>query len=329
MGYFVPMVVPLATEFLGTGHYTFARQRAFLVTSSGVLVYHCWHDPANPSLVETLSRGAAPQSIAMQPNIITGETDYLYVAFGRAGVAIYDLRQGLSTEPVAVISDVNAIEVSRPNRYLYVIDQGVGVKVYDTLDPSQPQLLATVAIPTARRLGLWGVDLFVAAGNAGLVIVDVAEQAMPKITGALGTMNAVDVSLYAHFQKGNAFAARAYIADPDFGGRIVDLLPTFSQARLLSGIAIDGGAHGLDSYTRYKVATDATPSREHDYLYVAAANDGLMVFDMTEPAHRNFREALYRVKLILGWLYSKLMPSHCLIFSRDGFVFDCYFWRQW
>jgi len=43
------------------------------------------------------------------------------------------------------------------------------------------------------------------------------------------------------------------------------------------------GASGLDTYTRYVVAAGTTPSREHDYLYVAAGSAGLRVYDITVP----------------------------------------------
>jgi hypothetical protein len=39
----------------------------------------------------------------------------------------------------------------------------------------------------------------------------------------------------------------------------------------------------LDAYTAYVPADGGVPSREHDYLYVAAGEAGLHIFDMTDP----------------------------------------------
>ncbi len=40
---------------------------------------------------------------------------------------------------------------------------------------------------------------------------------------------------------------------------------------------------GLDTYTRYVASDGTVPSREHDYLYVAAGAGGLRIFDITQP----------------------------------------------
>ncbi|MEN8163474.1 MAG: IPTL-CTERM sorting domain-containing protein [Acidobacteriota bacterium] len=81
---------------------------------------------------------------------------------------------------------------------------------------------------------------------------------------------------------GTEFAARAYVADPSWGVRVIDLLPEISQARLRRGIELPD-AQGVDTYSRYVPAQGSTPSREHDYLYVAAGASGLHIFDITRP----------------------------------------------
>ena len=88
--------------------------------------------------------------------------------------------------------------------------------------------------------------------------------------------------LYAHFQRGNGFAARAYVADPDFGVRVVSLLPDLESPTLVEGLIL-AGASGLDTYTHYVTASGSVPSREHDYLHVVAGGSGLHVYDITEP----------------------------------------------
>jgi hypothetical protein len=216
------------------------------------------------------------------PNVVTGRADFLYVASGTDGVYIFDVRDALPAPPPMRIPGIDAVDVSRVARYLYVSVRGVGVRIYDTRIPDQPSLVTTVPIPTVERVVPWGIHLFVAAGTAGLAVVDISDHAAPDVVGTLPGINARDVRLYAHQQAGAAFAARAYVADPDYGVRVVDLLPEFSNPRLAGGLPLVG-ASGLDTYTRYVIADGTTPSREHDYLYVAAGSAGLHVFDITAP----------------------------------------------
>ncbi len=161
---------------------------------------------------------------------------------------------------------------------------GVGVQVYDTLNPIEPTLVATIPIQTALRVEHWGIHLFVAAGEEGLFVVDVGNHQSPSIIGSVVGINAAaDLRLYAHHQAGPDFAARAYVADPSFGVRVVDLLPNFSAPTLVSGIPLPSGALGLDTYTRYIEATATTSSLERDFLYVAAGTKGVSVFDISDP----------------------------------------------
>jgi hypothetical protein len=178
-----------------------------------------------------------------------------------------------SVAPISIVNDIDAIDVSRAGRYLYVVVAGVGVNVYDNQDPSAATLVATVPIPTAVRAVPWGIHLFV---------VDIGDHGYPAIAGSVGGISAVDVTLCAHYQSGPAFDVCAYVANPGHGLRIVDLLPDFSEPTLVGTVGLPG-AVGLDTYTRYVSATKTTPSREHDYLYVAAGAAGLHVVDITDP----------------------------------------------
>jgi len=270
------------TMGFGTGNYAIARTNVYTAGSSGVQVFDRDANPDQPLGAGSLQLAGGALAIASLPDVVEGVAKYLYVAQGPAGVAIFDRGPGAAPAPVHTITGVNAIDVSRVARYLYVVDEGVGVRIYDNEDPLTATLVATVPIPTAVRAVPWGIHLFVAAGEQGLVVVDIADHSAPFVAGTLGGMQAVDVRLYAHFQNTRKFAARAYIADPTFGVRIVDLLPEFETPRLVGGIPVVG-ARGLDTYTRYVLATETEPAREHDYLYVAAGDAGLHIFDMTNP----------------------------------------------
>ncbi len=170
----------------------------------------------------------------------------------------------------------------RVARYLYVVDQGVGIKIYDTDTATSATLVGSVAMTDALRVKPFGIHLFVAAGASGLQVINIADHTAPTVVGSVGGIDAQSVHLYAHFQKGPDFAVRAYVADPGYGVRIIDLLPDFDSPQLVGGLPAPG-AVAIDTYTRYLPATATVPSREHDYMYVAAGAGGMHVFDITEP----------------------------------------------
>ncbi|MHC5111728.1 MAG: thrombospondin type 3 repeat-containing protein [Planctomycetota bacterium] len=266
---------------LGSGNYSLARDYAYATAIDGIRVIDRRTDAAMPTLVGTIP---IPNPVAMTStfDVIEGTVDHLYVAAGSLGVAVFDLMGDIPVAPVASIPDINALDVSRAGHFLFVVVEDVGVLIYDIQNPISPQQVAAVPIPTAQRAVPWGIHLFVAAGEAGLVVASIAHHDTPVVVGSLAGVNVVDLRLYAHMQKGSAFAARAYLADPDIGVHVVDLLPDFDEPTLVTTLPL-AGASGLDTYTRYVVADTTTPSREHDYLYVAAGTNGLHIYDVTDP----------------------------------------------
>ncbi len=266
---------------LGSGNYAIARTNAYLATDNGVLVYDRWADPAAPTLVETLSSGPI-FGMSRLANKVEGTSDFLYLAKGTGGVEIYDLTSNMRGGPVATIPGIDAIGIARAARYVNVVVAGEGIRIYDNADPVTTSLVGTVAIPGALSVIEWGIHLLVAAGNSGFYIVDVSNPQQPEIVARLTNINAQAIHPYAHFQKGSSFAVRAYVADPDAGVHVIDLLPDFADAKRVAFLPLPG-AVGLDTYTRYLPTDGVTPSREHDYLYVAAGSSGLQVYDITLP----------------------------------------------
>ncbi|MHC4993143.1 MAG: GC-type dockerin domain-anchored protein, partial [Planctomycetota bacterium] len=266
---------------MGSGHYAIARDRLFTAGPSGITTYDRT-DPGQPAPAGTLPFDGPAHAIAVQPNVVEGTADFLYVARGLAGVDIFDRRPGASDEPIGYIGGVDAIDVCRMGTSICVVDRGFGLRIYENEEPSVANRVCTLPLPGAIRAVPWGIHLLVAAGKEGLKIVNVADEAAPFVEGVVGEIEAVDVEPYAHYQGGSSFAVRAYVADPGFGVQIVDLLPDYDSPTLRKGLPVEG-ARGLDGYTRYVSAKDGEPSREHDYLYVAAGAAGLHVYDITDP----------------------------------------------
>ena len=266
---------------MGSGNYSIARTRVYLATLAHTEAFNRKAGPSAPVHENPLPGSGQTYALATRPNTVEGVADFLFAAEGISGVRVFDRRPGQNTN-ATLVSGVFATDVSRAARYLFVVDSGVGVKIYDNDDPLTATQVSALDLPTAVRAVPFGIHLFVAAGSAGLYIVDTSDHAAPAIIANVGGMNALDVELYTHFQSGPDFAVRAYVADPSFGVHVVDLLPDYDSPQLVAGLALPG-ASGLDAYSRYVDASGAEPSREHDYLYVAAGAAGLQVYDMTLP----------------------------------------------
>ena len=271
-----------STMGFGSGNYTVARERLYTAGGSGVTVYQRNGAAEQPLPTGTLPVVGETHAIASVPHVVEGTAEFLYTAQGANGLAIFDLRENAPVDPVTIIGGIDAIDVARVARYLYVIDAGVGLHIYDNQDPAAASLVSTITMPGAIRVVPWGIHLLVAAGNDGLNIINIADHSNPWIERVIGGMDAIDIRAYAHFQAGSAFASRAYVADPSAGVRIVDLLPDMAVANMIGTLPMTG-AVGLDTYTRWIPATEVEPSREHDYLYVAAGSEGMRIYDISEP----------------------------------------------
>jgi len=288
---------------MGTGNYSLARDYAYITAPDGVRVYDRITDPTSPSLVTTLEV-ANPLGIVTRPDVVEGSADAVYVAAGTDGLIGFDVESGPFTAPVSLVSGINAIDVARVSKYFYIVDDGVGIHVYDSKEgPAvlsdtpvsltshgirHPKFITTIDIPNAQSVLIWGIHLFVAAGQDGMYVVNIGDQRNPVIEAVVPGINAQDIRVYSHYQNGQAFDVRAYVADPDVGVHVIDLLPNLSSPTLLRTVSIPG-AVGLDSYSAWVVGDVETPSFEHDYLYVAAGESGLHIFDMTDP------ETIYEV----------------------------------
>ncbi len=267
---------------LGSGLFSIARNSIYSAGGSGARIYDRYADPDMPVPDGNLLVEDTPLSIASKPDVVEGTADYLYVAQGNSGLLIYDRNDINPDETVMVLPVTDAIDVARGARYLYVVDAGVGVSIYDNDSLETTQLAATVSIPNAQRVVPWGIYLFVPSMNDGLVIVNIADNTAPYIAATVDNIVAADVFVFSHYQIGNDFAVRAYVADPTFGVHVVDLLPDIEFPLLVNSIDT-GGAVAVDVYTRWVLANEVEPSREHDYLYVCERENGLSIYDITNP----------------------------------------------
>ena len=267
---------------MGSGLFQIARDTVFTVGGSGLRSFDRYANPDLPLPLSNLEVFAQPKAVTSKPQVVEGTAEFLFAAMGEAGVAVYDRTAINPDEAIELIGGINAIDVSRDDRYLFVVESGVGLHIYDNQNPLEAQFVSTVVIPDAIRVIPWGIYAFVPAMEGGLAIVNIADYSLPYIAAEVDGIVAADVHLFSHYQIGNNFAVRAYVADPTSGVHLIDLLPDIESPQIVS--SIEGlQAYGVDIYTRWVVATDTEPSREHDYLYVAAGNDGIVIYDIANP----------------------------------------------
>jgi hypothetical protein len=293
---------------LGSGLFQIARDSIFTVGESGIRLFDRYSNPNMPLPLGNLISTGKPEAVTSKPNVVEGTTEYLYVAMGNNGVVAYDRRSTEPDKPILLIEDMEAIDVARDNHYLFVVEEDVGIHIYYNDTPLVATYLSTVEIPQATRIELWGIYAFVSAMEGGLVIINIADYSAPFIAGQVDGIVAADVHLFSHYQIGSDFAVRAYVADPTHGVHIIDLLPEIESPEIV-GYIDELNAHGVDVYTRWVVATETEPSREHDYLYIAAGNDGLIVYDITNPDGVYFVSAIEQTGNIVDLeIVSQLAP---------------------
>jgi hypothetical protein len=271
-----------ATLGLGSGLFQIARDTIFTAGGSGLREFSRYQNPDMPVPMGTLNTPAEPLALVSKPHVVEGTAEFLYAALGTEGVVVYD-RTGIEpNEPVVLVSNVNAIEVNRDDRYLFVVEEAVGVHIYDNQNPLEAIYVSSIDLPNATKVIPWGIYAFVPSMEEGLFIINIADYASPYVAAHLDGITCSNVQPFSHYQIGSGFAVRAYVADPTEGVHIIDLLPDIETPTLVETIT-GFGANDVDVYTRWVIATETEPSREHDYLYVAAAEQGLIVYDITNP----------------------------------------------
>lgn len=214
---------------------------------------------------------------------------------------------GVHFDPVATFeASSSALSVRLSGNTAYLADADIGVHILDVSNPAEPTLLATYDSPGfATELLLAGNRAYLADGDQGLQILDVSQPADPKV---IGTYNpgvfCLDVKVVGN---------RAYLACADFGLHIVDISDPANPVKLGEYLPMSDDwfvwANKLQvvGTTVYlctsflcviDVSDPANPvelSRWDDSFvtdcairdnraYLAAADDGVIVFDVANPA---------------------------------------------
>jgi hypothetical protein len=227
------------------------------------------------------------------------EGQLAYCADGSYGLYIYNVSNPYVETLVGWRNTPgNSTDVLVDGTLAYVADGTAGVQIIDVSTPSNPVILGTYNTPgEPQRLALQGRTLFVADGVGGLQVVDVANPMHPCNVTAVALPYTYDVAPY--------------------GGDLV-----VATASGVYTLRLGSGFTALPLYASYGGGYEYWDVRvQGDIAYVAAGSDGLLTFNVSDPANPVLLD-----QLDIGGVFRKLDVQGHLAFVADygsGFrVFD-------
>ncbi len=145
-------------------------------------------DPFNPQEVERISIPGEARDVVTKRRMA-------FVAAGRGGVRVIDLRTSVEVGHIAMPGEAQAIAI-RDSR-VFVAAGDYGLRIIDISDPTAPVEVASCFLPGASALDV-AVDrtrVFVAGGQGGLRVVDISQPSNPvELDGDL-SIEALSVEL--------------------------------------------------------------------------------------------------------------------------------------
>jgi len=182
--------------------------------------------------------------------------DYVHIAGRSCSLMVYDVSD--KTSPTVVgncyTGSVEGMEVS--GHYLYLAGWNHGLKTLDISDPTAPAVLGQYPLEKAEDVVVLGNYAYVTNGEK-IIVFDVSDPASP-----------VKLHEYSTVDYCPELVVRdryAYVANKSEGVSIVKVFqPTETY-----------------SYTNYEAEDVVTFM---DYYYVAGGEDGLIIFDISDPS---------------------------------------------
>lgn len=251
---------------------------AYVPSHLAGLVTYSLLDPEAPDPVD---RDATPASLAADEAAVAVSSSggVLAVADGREGVALFDLT---SPDDPALTGALGTTDTARAvasaGGVVYACNDNDGVVIVDASDPAAPALLASAKLDdvagtdACRDLAPAGGVLYVARAS-GLGVLDVADPAAPAWTDLVPLPAGEWIT--AVRTAGAHLLVSAVRADPERPGGMTGRLHVFDRVDPLSPALVWSSA-SLASAVGLTVAGDVA--------FVSAASDGVLVFDVSDPA---------------------------------------------
>ena len=204
--------------------------------------------------------------LSSEPNALTVNGNYLYVADGSDGLRIIDV--GNPTAPIEIgffKTDGFVRDVFVKGTYAYVADDWKGFRIIDISNPSSPSQVGYLDTE-GTAMSVFVVDnmAYIADNSGGLRIINIQNPSSPSEVGYFETKgSAVDVFVQDNF---------AYVVDVMYGLRIIDISNPFNPKETGS------------------FNSSGTPNGVYvsgDYAFLAYAQAGIFVVDISNPASPN------------------------------------------
>lgn len=229
-----------------------------------------------------------------------------FIAAGKSGLLIINVRD--KTNPFQRSSydfDAGIYQVAFHDELLYLGDDRDNLRVVDVSNPNRPEEIAVLAVGAEiQDLDIQTDRAYLAAGDLGMVVVDTSNPAQPVIVKSIGTGSFVqDVAVDS--------GIISFLADRRQGLLIFDIsdLNSVEQigsyTQLLNANQVEFSAGGLyvtdkDS-ALYVIHPEVSPTAQSvsstesqqgtaksvaaagNYAYVAYADQGLRVIDVSNP----------------------------------------------
>lgn len=266
----IDVSVPTSPLIVGTldapaWHVCLEGDTAYIVSGSDDLRVVDLSNPTFPQIVGSAALAGSAEDVAVSGGRV-------FVAAGSRGLQEFDVSEPTAPVPVREVSTLGmAWGVAMAGAYACVAVEYVGLRVFDTLNPpAQAGRLSLPDLPTA--LTVRRSLAYVVAGSSSqpvgyLGVVDVSDPGAPVVQGSCSTLGGPTSIL----KSGSC--AYVGVSYPRQALEVFDVYDPPHPSHLGS-VTIPGSA-----YARiYAMAVRGT------YVYAAADEAGLVVFDVSNPA---------------------------------------------
>jgi len=256
------------TPVVGEAYWVAASGPYAYVTSSTGLQVVDISDPSNP-LVKGSVDTVGVMGIPYPYDVATSGDGYVYVGSSKT-LKVVDVQDPTSPAVVATLPMPDYAQgLCLSGNRAYVACYAAGVVIVDVTNPYAPSVLGTVDTPGAAFSVAVSGNTAVVADSTAVLTLDVTDPAVPSILGLVaGSAGAVDVDIQGSY---------AYAATGTAGLMVIDLQNPASPLVIGTGRpTLFGSVSGVTVLDgRAFVAS---------FSYNSTDN-GLQVFDVTNPAH--------------------------------------------
>jgi len=190
----------------------------------------------------------------------------------------------------------SAYNVDVVGNYAYIAGASPGLQIVDISDPTMPVSVGSYEIATAvKDVKVVGNYAYVAAYGNGVYILDISQPSAPTLVSNFDTERAVGVAVDGIF---------VYVADSYDGLRILSIFNPANPVEIIHNTGID-------------IVNDVFIYGQ--YLLVGAAEEGVWVYDISNPAAPEFIETfetpghVLAVKAAEGRIYVSDMYSMTIL----------------